>query len=135
MTAEKILLIDDDEDDQFIFKDALREISSAWECITAKNGLEGMQILSLESSFPTIIFLDLNMPIMNGEEFLKMIKQHQKYRSIPIIIFSTSNSPADKQRLLQLGASRFITKTGDFNKLKEKLLEILANPTKNLQLN
>ena len=134
MIAQKILLIDDDEDDQFIFKDALQETCSSWECITARHGLEGLQILSQVSVLPTIIFLDLNMPIMNGEEFLRRIKQHHQYKSIPVIIFSTTNSPGDKQRLLQMGASRFITKSGDFNILKENLVEILAIPAKNLKL-
>jgi CheY-like chemotaxis protein len=125
MKAGKILLIDDDEDDQLIFKDALSETSFRHECIIASNGLEGLHLLSQETELPTIIFLDLNMPIMNGVEFLSRIKQDPLYNKIPVIIFSTSNNPKDEQTLPKLGASKFITKSGDFQKLKEKLMEIL----------
>lgn len=127
MIAGKILLIDDDEDDQLIFKDALRETSVSYECLIASNGLEGLHLLSQGTELPAIIFLDLNMPIMNGVEFLTSIKQNPLYTHIPVIIFSTSNSPMDKQRLPKLGASRFITKSGDFTKLKESLAEILKD--------
>ena len=119
MIAGKILLIDDDEDDQLIFKDALRETSFSLECIVASNGWDGLQVLSQGTELPAIIFLDLNTPIMNGVEFLTRIKQNPLYKAIPVIIFFFFFYPIDKQRLPKLGASQFITKSGDFQKLKE----------------
>jgi CheY-like chemotaxis protein len=125
MIKGKILLIDDDEDDQFIFQDALREISFPYDCLLASNGLEAVSKLTSDEDLPAMIFLDLNMPLMNGAEFLSHIRDHPSFREIPIVIFSTSNNPVDKEMLPKLGARLFITKTSDFKELKEKLKTIL----------
>jgi CheY-like chemotaxis protein len=125
MIEGNILLIEDDDDDQLIFKDALKEISFGYDCWMASNGLEGLQRLDSEKELPGIVFLDLNMPLMNGLEFIDQIRQNEKYKNIPIIIFSTSDNPVDKKRLMKMGASRFITKSADFKKLIETLAEIL----------
>ncbi len=130
MLKGKILLVDDDDDDHLIFTDALREIHFSFDCLIANNGVEGLAILESEKNPPAMIFLDLNMPLMNGAEFLKQIKQHPTNRQIPVVIFSTSNSPVDKENMLNLGASLFITKTVDFGILKRKLHEILIETNK-----
>jgi len=121
----KILLIDDDEDDQFVFKDALREIQFPYECEVAGNGLEAVARLTRDEELPAMIFLDLNMPLMNGVEFLTHIRDHPSINQIPIVIFSTSNNPADRTELPKLGASSFITKTADFRELTIKLTQLL----------
>ena len=125
MIEGNILLIDDDDDDQLIFKDALKEISFGYDCWMASNGLEGLERLEAEKELPAIIFLDLNMPLMNGLEFMDLTGKNESYKNIPIIIFSTSDNPVDKKRLMKMGASRFITKSADFRKLIETLAEIL----------
>ncbi|HEY2348526.1 MAG TPA: response regulator [Puia sp.] len=125
MIKGNILLIDDDEDDQFIFKDILKEIHFPYDCRVAGDGLEAVSRLTDGEELPAIIFLDLNMPLMNGVEFLTHMKDHPSINRIPIVIFSTSNNPADRVKLPILGASLFITKTGDFKELKYKLTEIL----------
>jgi CheY-like chemotaxis protein len=121
----KILLIDDDEDDQFVFKDALREIRFPYACEVAGNGLEAVARLTGDEDLPAMIFLDLNMPLMNGVEFLKHVREHPSINQIPIVIFSTSNNPADRTDLPKLGASSFITKTADFRELTIKLTQLL----------
>ncbi len=126
MKISRILLIDDDDDDQLIFRDALKETLFSCECLVADNGLEALAMLDGEKKLPDMIFLDLNMPLMNGVEFLKRIKQHAVYKLIPVIIFSTSNSPDDREKLPKLGANRIITKSADFSQLKEKLGEIFG---------
>jgi CheY-like chemotaxis protein len=130
MIKGNILLVDDDLDDQLIFKDALGEIAFAYQCVLASNGLEGLKKLESETGLPAIIFLDLNMPLMNGLEFLLRIRQSELYKNIPVIIYSTSDNPADKKRMLRSGATRFITKTANFRKLKETLSEILGQQSK-----
>ena len=125
MIKGKILLIDDDEDDQFVFKDALREIRFPYDCEVAGNGLEAVARLTGDQELPAMIFLDLNMPLMNGVEFLTHVRDHPFINQIPIVIFSTSNNPSDKAELPKLGASSFITKTADFKELTDKLTEIL----------
>jgi CheY-like chemotaxis protein len=125
MIEGNILLIDDDDDDQLIFKDALKELSFGYDCWMASNGLEALQRLDAEKELPAIIFLDLNMPLMNGLEFIDLTRQNENYKNIPIIIFSTSDNPVDKKRLMKMGAIRFITKSSDFRNLIETLVEIL----------
>jgi len=127
MTHKKILLVDDDSDDQFVFKDALTEIASGIECIVANNGLEALDLLEATVPPPSIFFVDLNMPFMNGFEFLEHVKNEKKFREIPVIIFTTSDSPADKRRSLDSGAHLFLTKTSDFKLLKTSLQKILES--------
>ena len=119
-----ILLIDDDEDDQFIFLAAIKETAPGYECRISNNGPEGLCALNSDSSKPEIIFLDLNMPLMNGFEFLAILKSDVKLSGIPVIIFSTSDSPEDKKRARELGALNFITKTADIQLLKRDLIRI-----------
>lgn len=125
MNPRRILLIDDDVDDQLIFTDMISEITTGVECIIAGNGVEGLQLLKSGAPAPSLIFLDLNMPLMNGFDCLKRIKEDKKLKHIPVIIFTTSDSPVDKKRTSEQGAEMFLTKTPDFKKLKSKLSEIL----------
>src|SRR6185369_504496 len=92
----KVLLVDDDDDDQVMFLDALGEISNDVECITMNNGVEAIKSLKILRPLPSIIFLDLNMPLMNGFECLKHLKKDEQYKKIPVVIFTTSNSPEDQ---------------------------------------
>jgi CheY-like chemotaxis protein len=123
MNHKNILLVDDDADDQFIFKDALSEINEQVQCITASNGLEALEILNSCNPRPTLIFLDLNMPLMNGFECLEQIQE--KFKEIPVVIFTTSDNPSDRRRTKEAGAKFFFTKTSDFKLLKNKIIEIL----------
>lgn len=122
-----ILLIDDDADDQLIFKEAINEITDKIECVFANNGFEGLSRLIQLNPGPSIIFLDLNMPLMNGFECLEQIRKNDQWRRIPVIIFTTSNNPEDKRKSEKLGASVFLTKTPDFHLLKLKFAEILQS--------
>ena len=125
MNHNRILVVDDDADDQFIFIDAINEIAMDIECLTANNGLEALAHLNDTVPQPSIIFLDLNMPLMNGFECLGRIKNDENLKKIPVVIISTSDSPLDKKRTKELGAEIFLTKTPDFNRLKSTLIDIL----------
>lgn len=129
---KQILLMDDDEDDQLIFKDALRGIAGDLNVIFAGNGLRGLEYLRgipPLQPIPELIFLDLNMPLMNGFEFLAVIKKDPKFQHIPVVIFSTSENPADKQKASSLGAVKFLTKSPEFAVLKKDLAKIYATLT------
>lgn len=125
MKHTTILLVDDDDDDQLIFKEAIKETFSGVQCIVANNGKEAFDHLERSPVPPTIIFLDLNMPVMSGYEFLIRIKRSSLFGHIPIVIYTTSDSPIDKRLCLDEGAHFFFTKTSDFKLLKGKLTEIL----------
>ena len=126
MKYKKIMLVDDDEDDQLIFTDAITELDHNMECVIANNGYEAFnQLKSSEDTPPSVIFLDLNMPIMNGFEFLELMRCMQPMKEIPVVVFTTSNDPIDQKRSLEFGVKEFFTKTSDFNTLKEKLSRML----------
>ncbi|MEO6000077.1 MAG: response regulator [Chitinophagaceae bacterium] len=122
----KIFLIDDDEDDQVIFKKALKLIDPLLQCDTATNGKIALDKLNATTSLPDIIFLDLNMPIMNGFEFLIQIRKEVGLNRIPIGIFTTSNILRDVELAKELGGRFFLTKPNDFQVLLKKLQQILS---------
>jgi CheY-like chemotaxis protein len=121
-----ILLIDDDDDDQFIFLTALENVAPDSHCDISNNALEAFQYLHARVETPDIIFLDLNMPLMNGFEFLLILKSDPRLISVPVIIFSTSDNPEDQARAKDLGAVQFITKTADIELLKKDLRHIFS---------
>lgn len=109
--AKKILLMDDDADDRKYFIEALQEIDSTIECITAKDGLQGLEILQdTADSLPDFIFLDLRMPRYNGKHCLLKIKGDQRLKDIPVIIYTTSKELQDSEEMQGLGAIHFISK-------------------------
>ena len=120
----KILLIDDDDDDQFIFLAALDEMIPDGHCHISNNALEALRYLHDSTETPDMLFLDLNMPLMNGFEFLLMLKSDLRFSPIHVIIFSTSDNPEDLERAKELGALQFITKTPDIQLLKKDLRNI-----------
>lgn len=124
-THRKILLVDDDADDQLFFVDAIKELIPTVECSFACNGIEALEYLEKVPPLPSLIFLDLNMPFMNGFECLAELKRKNEYDEIPVIIFSTSNNPIDKERIIAMGVKVFLTKPPDFAVLKNKLHDIL----------
>lgn len=125
MVFSNILLIDDDDDDQEIFQTALQQISSTVQYNYYNSAREALAKLALSESLPEVIFLDLNMPLMTGQEFLFHIKQNQQLAHIPIIIFSTASDTATKELTKDLGAYDFITKPGDFNELIDLLKPLI----------
>lgn len=123
----RIILADDDEDDKMFFKDAFDELKMNTSVQTAKHGKELLECLSEATTLlPNIIFLDLNMPIMNGIECLKEIKKNEKWKDIVIAIYSTSSSEKDIEETFVLGANIYIKKPSDFNNLKKVLSDVVA---------
>jgi len=121
MLYQNILLIDDDEDDLEIFQAALQSVTSSIKCITFDKAADAFSELSSKAITPDIIFLDLNMPIVSGQDFLIQIKKDEFLRDIPVIVFSTSSSPGTALETKKLGAHAFITKPDNFDDLKSIL--------------
>ena len=124
-SLKKILLVDDDMDDQLLFTEALKDLSSQVFCKLSNNGMEAFEYLLSSAELPAVIFLDLNMPFMNGLQFLAKLQKEERFKYIPVVIFTTSNSPADHAVTQQMGARLYITKPADFRILKEKIREVL----------
>lgn len=127
MHFENVLLIDDDEEDTEIFVTAMREVSTKVACRIMYSASEALQKLESGEIEPEVIFLDLNMPIMNGQKFLEEIKKNPDLRDIPVIIFSTSSQPGTIRLTKELGAYDFITKPESFDGLVKILNPIFAS--------
>jgi len=121
-----ILIVDDDTDDTELFCETVAEINGAIHCLSAGNGQEALLLLKKTYTLPDLIFLDLNMPRMNGSQCLKELKANERLREIPVIIYTTSKIKDDMRESMLLGASDFITKpfrTADIKKAVIKILE------------
>lgn len=127
MHYNNILLIDDDTDDQEIFISAVGEASTEVSCDVLSNATIALEKLKAKQLEPDIIFLDLNMPIMNGEQFLKIIKTEKELRDIPIIIYSTSSNPDTIRRTKNEGIMDFLVKPDDYNVLVKILRNIFVH--------
>jgi CheY-like chemotaxis protein len=119
------LIIDDDQDDREFFEIALGSLNIPYLLTEAENGIVALEILksNLHRLFD-YIFLDLNMPLLNGKEFLEEVKKMPGTGNIPIIIYSTSSFYKDVEETQVLGATYFISKTTDLDKLASILLDI-----------
>jgi CheY-like chemotaxis protein len=125
--GQNVLLADDDEDDCLLFKDALEELSLSVHLTIVHNGEQLMQLLNEKNAdLPDILFLDLNMPRKNGFECLSEIRQNEKLKQLPIIIFSTSFEQNMIERLYQQGAGNCFRKPNEFSKLKEVIYHALT---------
>ncbi|SHG37204.1 Response regulator receiver domain-containing protein [Flavobacterium fluvii] len=122
-----ITLADDDEDDRLFFTDAFQELKINTIVNTVNNGRELLNFLNHpETVLPNIIFLDLNMPILNGIDCLKEIKRNDKFNDIAIAIYSTSSSDQDVENTFVLGANIYIKKPSNFNDLKKILSDVVT---------
>lgn len=122
MELNLVMIIDDDADDRFFLETAIQKINNNINVLQAKNGEEAIAQLKGLKVYPEFIFLDLNMPVMNGVEFLKLLKSDENLKHIPIVIYTTSVSPEDMKVTSELGAAYFLPKTADLGKLPSKVL-------------
>ncbi len=120
MIAKSILLIEDDELDVISFERALGKIDLPITLYTAFNGVEALEILTVREIIPDIILLDLNMPRMNGVEFLEELRKHPSFNTIKVFIMTTSNENKDRTRAEELGISGYILKPMNFNENTKK---------------
>lgn len=125
MQTARILVVDDDLDDQVLLCDAIHQVQADSDCSIANNGMEALSKVETRPLFD-IIFLDLNMPIMNGYETLRILKNDRRFQNIPVVVVSTSPTPSDIELCKQLGAHRYLTKPSTFNELVSGLKQILV---------
>ena len=109
-----ILLVEDDKDDQYIVKRAMQNTSHSIYMQACVNGEEGLSHLkqteTANKKLPDIIILDLNMPVMDGREFLRHVRSHDTYAEIPVIVLTTSKEPEILQEAPDLGANATLSK-------------------------
>ncbi len=120
-----ILNVDDDEEDIEIFCDAVREIDPSIICLVAHSAEEAMQILNSDVDLPSYIFLDINMPKIDGNACLKEIKKDKRLHKIPVIMYSTHTPAKDIDTYRSLNAG-FLVKQNSFYELVTELKKVLG---------
>lgn len=126
MSPQRILIIDDDDDDRELFLEVVSEIDPTAVAETALNGADGLDKLMSFDPLPNVIFLDLNMPVMKGTEFLLKVKEVERLKNIPVVILSTiSDGPAINE-VKALGAVEFITKPDKFKDWRTALTRFVT---------
>jgi len=122
----RILHVDDDEDDRLFLAEALHGLNLPHQ-ITGASGCTDLFGLMDEGVTYDLIILDVNMPLIDGKECLKKIKTHEKYRDVPVVIFTISNSPKDIAEVYESGAHYHVVKPyapSNFLVAMKKIFEI-----------
>ena len=120
-----ILIVDDDPDDVQFFCNALYESNKPYYCISVTNAEEALLFIENTLINPEFIFLDLNMPRVDGKECLIKLKSNPQSKNIPVIVYSTTSHKKEIEELYKLGASKFITKPDNMKVLINAISDIL----------
>ena len=127
ITNTPILLVEDDQVDVMTVKRALKEINITNPVVNVENGEEALKYLRDPKSVkPCIILLDLNMPIMNGIEFLQVAKHDARTKRIPVVVLTTSEEQQDKVNSFDLGVAGHMAKPVDYRQFVEVMRTIDA---------
>jgi CheY-like chemotaxis protein len=124
-------IVDDDMDDQQFLIEALTKNDRNIQCYSAISGKEAINNLKKRIvPKPDAIFLDLNMPKLNGKQCLAELKRIPSLQHVPVIIYSTTSDKKEIQNTLLMGASYFIVKKSSFKDLREELSMITSELNK-----
>ncbi|MDH5397376.1 MAG: response regulator [Cyclobacteriaceae bacterium] len=121
-SSKPIMLVDDDDIDFITLKRALKELNIKNYVVRSVNGKEALDYLSNpDNEMPCLILLDINMPVMNGLEFLRNRIKNEMIRSIPTIVLTTSKNDFDKSEAFRLSVAGYVVKPVDYHKFKDTL--------------
>jgi len=127
ITDKPILLVEDDHVDVMTVMRALKEIHVTNPVVNLENGEEALKYLrNPECAKPCIILLDLNMPIMNGIEFLQVVKHDALFKRIPVVVLTTSEEQQDITHSFDLGVAGYMAKPVDYRQFVEVMRTINA---------
>lgn len=138
-----ILLVEDDPGHAVLIEKNLRRAGITNEIITAKDGQSAVDFLLKRDSVqdstnsdPLIILLDLNLPVLDGYQVLKTIKQDERAKRIPIIVLTTTDNPSEVTKCYELGCNAYVTKPVEYEAFSKaiqnlgRLLSIIKVPNK-----
>ena len=124
--SKTIYLADDDADDRFLIKEATKEIDPNVNFVEAENGSELIEkIESNETPDPSLIVLDMNMPVMNGLEAVEAIRSNPALDAVPTVMLSTSNDPELANKAIKSGVNEVLVKPNTFKGLLEVVKRII----------
>ncbi|MBC7389164.1 MAG: response regulator [Opitutaceae bacterium] len=129
MTGISILLVEDNEGDIILTLEALKENKIANTIRVVRDGLQAMKFLNKEGQYiaestPDLILLDINLPKVDGKEVLSFIKNHEDYKSIPVVMLTTSTSEKDILDSYKAYANCYIAKPVDLGKFMDVVKSI-----------
>ena len=124
-----ILLVDDDLDDILLFHEALNEVNSQINFHSAISGQKALEFLMTQTTSPDLIFLDINMPEMNGWRCLTELKNTSFLKQIPVVMYTTSANTMEELKALDLGAAGFYQKPEVFEEIKDLLKTVIKDFT------
>jgi CheY-like chemotaxis protein len=118
MNPGLVLHIEDQPGDRQLMREAIAEAHVPMELVHASNGADGLGFLAYAATrrLPDLIVVDLNMPKIGGLEFVAAIKADERWKSIPVVVLSSSESPQDREQTLSLGALAFIPKPDEWQR-------------------
>ena len=122
MVNKKILIVDDEI--QLVDMVKMRLEANSYDVITAYDGQEGLDKARKEK--PDLIILDLMLPKMDGYKVCRMLKFDEKYKSIPIVMFSARAQEEDEKMGMEVGADDYVTKPFDPKVLLDKIQKLLT---------
>ena len=122
----RVLLIEDDLIEIMKFERTLNSHDPNHQLVSVKNGEEAIQILEQKNNLPDLIFLDLNMPKMNGLEFLKILRGHAEWCYLPTVILTTSVNQKDLKKAYELGVSGYLNKPLKFEDYVDRIEKALS---------
>ena len=125
MNPLKVLLIDDDTIEIMKLNRTVMSLELDHEIVEAKNGEQALKILEQKDEIPDIILLDLNMPKINGIEFLSILKESDELKHIPTIILTTSSNNKDLLQCYKIGIAGYIIKPLKYNDYVDKIKKVL----------
>ncbi|TDO73141.1 response regulator receiver domain-containing protein [Flavobacterium chryseum] len=125
MLYKNILLIDDDSDDADVFIEAINSLEKNISCLAETNPVKALEFLESTEILPDLIFLDYNMPVLNGNEFIEKIRAVKKLEPIRVIVYSSYSETAAEQLSIIHDTETYITKPNTFTELTAVLKTIL----------
>jgi len=120
-----LLLIEDDEIERLKFARVLQKNQYDHNLLEAENGEKALTILNTNQVAPNLILLDLNMPKMNGLEFLQILKSNPALKYTPVVILSTSNNHSDLKKCYEIGIAGYIVKPLKYDEYVHKIKSLL----------
>lgn len=132
MNNKPILLVEDNQDDVELTIRALEKSRISNEIVVVRDGVEGLDYLYGRGDFsgrdldimPQVILLDLNMPRMDGLEFLRRVRADEKIKLLPVVVLTTSIEDRDRIESYKLGANSYVRKPVDFQQFVEAVQQL-----------
>lgn len=116
-SSPSVWIVDDDPDDQFLFSLVFKTLTPPVSVSVLNDGEELLPALRQCETLPSLLVLDINMPLLNGFDTLQQLRSTPAYQNLPVIVLTTSTNPDDQIKAMQVGADAFLIKPASSGKL------------------